>query len=73
MIAQIRRQQKKQKQSKNIRLSNTPRSQAVAKNDTVAPDIASTFYFLYLSLPVKSTLRNLAVLCIVEAALCDLV
>ena len=44
MIAQIRRQQKKQKQSKNIRLSNTPRSQAVAKNDTVAPNIASTFY-----------------------------
>ena len=40
-IAQIRRQQKKQKQSKNIRLSNTPRSQAVAKNDTVAPNIAS--------------------------------
>jgi len=44
MIAQIRRQQKKQKQSKNIRLSNTPRSQAVAKKDTVAPNIASTFY-----------------------------
>ena len=44
MIAQIRRQQKKQKQSKNIRLSNTPRSQAVVKNDTVAPNIASTFY-----------------------------